>query len=111
MHYRDLSPPRLCLNGRRAALAALALSALLAGCGDGGGTGGSGGTAGTGGTGTAGTGGAGGAPGCIAPGADDQKAVQTAMIEAKEERLPLCTKNASGSTGRSERTVISQREW
>jgi parallel beta-helix repeat protein len=65
-------------EARRAALAALALSALLTACG-GGSSGGSAGTAGS-----AGAAGAGGSPGCIAPGADDQKAVQTALIEVKE---------------------------
>src|SRR5689334_1063884 len=86
MQKRDLTSFEAFFTPRRAALAAVALSVLLAGCGDGGsGTGGAGGTGAAGGTGgTGAAGGTGGAPGCIAPGADDQKTVQKALIEVKD---------------------------
>ncbi len=74
-----------------APLTALTLAALLTGCGDGSGTSGSGGSGGatsTGGTtSTGGAGGTGGAGDCattVNPSADDQTAVQTALIEAKD---------------------------
>lgn len=70
-------------TGRSLALSALVISGSLAGCDDGGGgTGGTGGTGGSGGTG--GTGGASDCAATLSPGAEDQKAVQTALIEAKE---------------------------
>lgn len=92
MEKRRFSSPSYRFLRRLAPASALALTALLAGCGDD--TGGSGGTGGTGGTGTTGgtggsggTGGTGGGVSCavtVAPSADDQTAVQTALIEAKD---------------------------
>jgi parallel beta-helix repeat protein len=74
---------------RLAPLSALALTGLLAACGNSASTQGSGGTGGAGGTGggTGGSGGTGSSAKCLEPSGDapkDQKAVQTALIEAKD---------------------------